>query len=87
MMMIAIPIPARTCDFPRSYWRGRGMRDLKNNNLNWYEPVEGKLLVDTEIASASSAYFYVYRNNKDDDAMFCVDDVSLTLSTESFEIF
>ena len=64
----------------------RGMRRL-NNDLNWYEPVEGKLLVDAEIVSAASAFFYVYRNNNDGDAMFCVDDVSLTLNTESFESF
>jgi hypothetical protein len=61
----------------------RGMR-RRSDDLNGYEPVEGKLLVDAEIASAASAFLYIYRNNKDEDVLFCVDDVSLTLNTESF---
>jgi hypothetical protein len=57
--------------------RARGLAD--NPDLNLYERVGGTLLIDAEMASASSAFFFVYRDNNDSDVAFCVDGVFLTL--------
>lgn len=47
-----------------------------------YERVEGKLLINPEIASAASVFFYIKRNNNDENVLFCMDDISITLNTD-----
>jgi hypothetical protein len=46
-----------------------------------YEAVEAKLLVDAEMASASSVFFYIDRNNQDENVVLCVDNLSVTLNS------
>lgn len=44
-----------------------------------YQTLSGELVLDAEMASASSAFFYVARNNTQTN-LFCMDSISVTLN-------
>jgi hypothetical protein len=54
---------------------------VKPTNAIPYKAVEAKLLVDAKMTSASSAFFYIDRNNQDENVILCVDNLSVTLTT------